>query len=42
MKSLVVDDDVVVTDLGREQAMKLGFELIREVDFWIFVRADFC
>ncbi len=32
VKSLVVDDDVVVTDLGREQALKLGFELIREFD----------
>ena len=30
--SLVVDDDVVVTDLGREKAMKLGFELVREHD----------
>ncbi len=30
--SLVVNDDVVVTDLGREQAMKLGFELVREFD----------
>lgn len=30
--SLVVNDDVVVTDLGRERAMKLGFELIREHD----------
>ena len=30
--SLVVTDDVVVTDLGRERAMKLGFELVREVD----------
>ena len=32
VKSLVVDDTVVVTDLGREKAMKLGFELIREFD----------
>jgi len=32
VKSLVVDDDVVVTDLGREKALKLGFELIREFD----------
>lgn len=30
--SLVVNDDVVVTDLGRERAMKLGFELVREFD----------
>ncbi len=30
--SLVVTDDVVVTDLGRERAMKLGFELVREFD----------
>ena len=30
--SLVINDDVVVTDLGRERAMKLGFELIREHD----------
>jgi hypothetical protein len=30
--SLVVNDDVVVTDLGREKAMKLGFELVREFD----------
>jgi hypothetical protein len=28
--SLVISDDVVVTDLGREKALKLGFELIRE------------
>lgn len=32
VKSLVVDDTVVVTDLGREKAMKLGFELVREYD----------
>ena len=30
--SLVVNDDVVVTDLGRERAMKLGFDLIRAAD----------
>ncbi len=30
--SLVVTDDVVVTDLGREQARKLGLELKREKD----------
>lgn len=30
--SLVVTDDVVVTDLGREKALKLGFELVREFD----------
>lgn len=28
--SLVVTDEVVVTDLGRERAMKLGMELVRE------------
>jgi hypothetical protein len=32
VSSLVVNDDVVVTDLGREKAMKLGFELVREHD----------
>ena len=30
--SLAVNDDVVVTDLGRERALKLGFELVREHD----------
>lgn len=30
--SLVVNDEVVITDLGRERAMKLGMELLREVD----------
>jgi hypothetical protein len=30
--SLVINDDIVVTDLGREKAMKLGFELVREND----------
>ena len=30
--SLVVTDNVVVTDLGREKAMKLGFDLVREFD----------
>lgn len=30
--SLVVDDTVVVTDLGREKALKLSFELIRAHD----------
>jgi hypothetical protein len=30
--SLVVDDDVVLTDLAREKAMKLGLELVREND----------
>jgi hypothetical protein len=29
---LVVNDNVVVTDLGRERAMKLGFDLVREAD----------
>ena len=28
--SLVVDDDVVLTDLARDRAMKLGVELLRE------------
>ena len=30
--SLVLSEDVVVTDLGREKAMKLGFDLVREWD----------
>ncbi len=30
--TLVVNDDVVVTDLGREKAMKLSLELLREHD----------
>ena len=30
--TLVVSDDIVVTDLGREKAMKLGLELLREHD----------
>ena len=30
--TLVVNDDIVVTDLGREKAMKLGVELLREHD----------
>jgi hypothetical protein len=30
--TLVVNDDVVVTDLGREKALKLGVELLREFD----------
>jgi hypothetical protein len=30
--TLVVNDDVVVTDLGREKARKLGVELLREND----------
>jgi len=30
--SLVVDDDVVLTDLARDKAMRLGIELIREHD----------
>ena len=29
---LVVNDDVVVTDLGRESALKLGVELLKEND----------
>ncbi len=30
VRSLVVDDDVVLTDLAREKALKLGLELLRE------------
>ena len=30
--SLAVSDEIVVTDLGRERAMKLGFELVRQAD----------
>lgn len=30
--TLVINDDVVVTDLGREAAEKLGLELVREND----------
>ncbi len=30
--TLVVNDDVVVTDLGRESARKLGVELLKEND----------
>lgn len=30
--TLVVNDDVVVTDLGREKARKLGVELLKEND----------
>jgi len=30
--TLVINDDVVVTDLGREAAEKLGVELVREHD----------
>jgi hypothetical protein len=30
--TLVVNDDVVVTDIGREKARKLGVELLREHD----------
>lgn len=32
IKSLVVDDDVVLTDLAREKARRLGVELLREHD----------
>jgi hypothetical protein len=28
--SLIVDDDVVLTDLARDKALKLGIELLRE------------
>jgi hypothetical protein len=30
--TLVVDDDVVLTDLARDKAMRLGIELVREID----------
>lgn len=30
--SLVVDDDIVLTDLARDKAMRLGIELLREQD----------
>lgn len=30
VSSIDVNDDVVITDLGRERAMKLGVELVRE------------
>jgi len=30
--SLVVDDDIVLTDLARDKAMRLGIELLREHD----------
>jgi hypothetical protein len=30
--SLVLSDDVVITDQARERAMKLGFDLVREQD----------
>lgn len=30
--TLVISDDVVVTDLGREKARKLGLELLKEND----------
>ena len=30
--SLVVDDDIVLTDLARDMAMRLGIELLREHD----------
>jgi len=32
VRSLIVDDDVVLTDLAYEKARKLGFELLRAVD----------
>lgn len=32
VNSLVVNDDIVVTDLARERANKLGVELVREHD----------
>lgn len=32
VKTLVVNDDVVITDLGRESARKLGVELLKEND----------
>lgn len=30
--SLVLNDDIVVTDLGRERARKLGFEFVQQHD----------
>lgn len=30
--SLVIDDDIVLTDLARDKAMRLGIELLREHD----------
>ena len=30
--SLVVDDDIVLTDIARDKAMRLGIELLREHD----------
>jgi hypothetical protein len=32
VSTLVINDDVVVTDLGREKARKLGVELLKEND----------
>jgi hypothetical protein len=32
VKSLIVDDDVVLTDLAYEKARRLGLELLRERD----------
>lgn len=32
VSSLVIDDDVVLTDLGREKARRLGIDLVREQD----------
>jgi hypothetical protein len=32
VKSLIVDDDVVLTDLAYEKARKLGLELLRQQD----------
>lgn len=32
VKSLIVDDDVVLTDLAYEKARRLGLELLRESD----------
>jgi len=32
VSTLVINDDVVITDLGREKARKLGVELLKEND----------
>ncbi len=32
VNSLVVDDDIVITDSAREKALKLGVQLVREHD----------
>jgi hypothetical protein len=32
VSTLVINDDIVITDLGREKALKLGVELLKEND----------